>query len=208
MYVRYGNAHGQVWNSPADDELSSDDGFKMRQILWQQLDEDNRVWITGHSKGGAIATTCAARLVMRPTLNDRGNQLHQLSVLTFNAPKALRDPLATEYNLKISHLGVTHRCLYNEADFVRTLPPFAGLRHVGSEESHGEGIPILRSLHTREWVAVGLAGVGVVASGGLILTIGTIVGAGEIITLGGVAVIGGTGILGRAVAGGRRANPA
>ncbi|CAN0019006.1 unnamed protein product [Ectocarpus fasciculatus] len=205
----------QIWDSPADDERLSNDALTMRQILWKQFNENNGVWISGHSKGGALATTCAARLVLGRVRDDSRDKLRQLSVLTFNAPKALCERLATDYERSIRRLGVTHRRLFNEADRVRDAPPFAELRHVGCEEPHGNNVEILRDLHPWERVAWGVAGVGVIVTGGFLVGAGTLA-AGSVYFYaganaafygsGGAAIVGGIGMVGGAVRGGRRAN--
>lgn len=114
----------------------------MEQVIWEHLAtvDDGKVWITGHSKGGAIATTAAARVVVRkadsPQLSpEQLRQLGSLSVLSFNAPKALSAPLAEEYDGLIQQLGINHRRIFNKADSVRKLPLQAILRHVGTPEA-------------------------------------------------------------------------
>lgn len=145
-----GSRKQQMWDTPGTpgSGLAGDDGAgadgassgtvrrePVQVIVRDWLAKGKRVWITGHSKGGALATAAAYRLVCgdSPRRFNRDNLRH-LSVLTYNAPKAVRITAAERYNSEIRSLGVTHRTMYNPEDSVRNLPPFASLCHVGTDE--------------------------------------------------------------------------
>lgn len=110
-------------------------------MIWRQLEEGGRVWLTGHSRGGAVATTAASRLVLgdsacdtrqRDTSWELSSALKRLSVFTFNAPKALNGPLAKEYNMKLNDIGTLHLRFETPGDIVVGLPPSMCLsQHVG-----------------------------------------------------------------------------
>ena len=106
------------------------------------------MWLAGHSKGGAVATTAASRLVLgdsaqddslparvrrpRDSSRELSSALKRLSIFTFNAPKALNGPLAEEYEAKTKDHGILHLRFETQGDIVVNLPPsWLGLEHVG-----------------------------------------------------------------------------
>lgn len=142
----------------------------MEDTLWRQLASKGKLWITGHSKGGALATTAAARLLHQapPPPHCPEANLRHLSVLSFNAPMALCDTLADDYIAKSERLRVNHRRLFNTADVIRKTPPFGRLRHVGKPEEHEErGVRsgLSRSLRAGTRTVGFLGGVVLVAAG-------------------------------------------
>lgn len=151
-----------MWNSQGTPER--EDGLVMKDVLWNHLEEGKEVWVTGHSKGGALATTAAARLVLGT--EDRKcharDKLRYLSVLTFNAPKALRKPLAGKYQSEIDRLSIKHLRLFNKGDIIRRLPPLPELYHVGKEKQFA------RKRNSILWTAI--------AIGGVIGTLGSFIG--------------------------------
>jgi len=52
----------QVWKVSGDKPDGPKDN--LRGLIWRQLNAGNRVWLAGHSKGGAVATTAASRLLL------------------------------------------------------------------------------------------------------------------------------------------------
>lgn len=44
--------------------LQSGSQDDVRDLIWRQLNRRKKVLLTGHSKGGAVATTAASRLVL------------------------------------------------------------------------------------------------------------------------------------------------
>ncbi|CAN0098171.1 unnamed protein product [Sphacelaria rigidula] len=98
----------------------------LRSMIWRQLNAGNRVWLTGHSKGGAVATTAAARLLLGDSVVDRdladpatrrpegaaayetGCALSRLSIYTFNAPMALSEELAQAYEARVADITVAN----------------------------------------------------------------------------------------------------
>ncbi|CAM9926036.1 unnamed protein product [Ectocarpus sp. 12 AP-2014] len=113
----------EVWKVPGDKPDGPKDN--LRGLIWRQLNAGNRVWLTGHSKGGAVATTAASRLLLgdssvggkeeaadpavrRPEpdmLSLRGSPLSRLSVFTYNAPMAFSIPLADLYDARMAEIG-------------------------------------------------------------------------------------------------------
>eukprot|EP00903_Cladosiphon_okamuranus_P012108 g11361.t1 len=126
-------------------------------MIWRHLNKGGRVWLTGHSKGGAVATTAASRLVLGDSAQDNtlparvrrpaepsrelSSALKRLSVFTFNAPKALNRPLAEEYEKKIREMGMLHLRFETEGDVVVGLPPpCLRLEHVGRPVPHARDV--------------------------------------------------------------------
>ncbi|CAM9916357.1 unnamed protein product [Ectocarpus sp. 12 AP-2014] len=206
----------QMWKHPGTP--AERDGPTMEETVWEHLISDNEVWITGHSKGGALATTAAARLVLGEedaahSPRHAPEKLSNLSVLTINAPMALRQPLAEKYDEKIqpSLLDVTHRRLFNKADGVRNVPPkfpYPDLRHVGTAEEHGqtrESDAVLRALGVAKGLTCVVMGGSVLILGGtgvLVGYIGAQVVATELVALAyGVGAVGaGIGVVGGTIA--------
>lgn len=146
----------QIWDSLG----GAIDGYTdtLRGMIWRQLNAGNRVWLAGHSKGGAVATTAASRLLLGDAVADaalpnpalrrpedklltiRCGPLSRLSVFTFNAPKAFSVPLAEAYEARLTEVGAEHVRIEHRADRVRKLPPLAEMRHVGVRQLIGEGV--------------------------------------------------------------------
>ena len=130
----------------------------LREMLWRQLNAGNRVWLTGHSKGGAVATTAAARLLLGDSTRDAdlsdpatrrpeesmvavaGGPLSKLSVFTFNAPKAFTISLAELYEARLEEVKGEHMRFEHKADRIRQLPPDARMVHVGQRQLEGGGV--------------------------------------------------------------------
>lgn len=139
------------------------------------MNAGNRVWLAGHSKGGAVATTAASRLLLGDAVDDgslanpavrrpedslltvRCGPLWRLSVFTFNAPKAFSVPLADAYDKRLAEVGAEHVRVEHRADRVRKLPPLAEMRHVGVSELVGEGV--LQDARVMASVAIAAGGV-------------------------------------------------
>lgn len=85
-----------------------------------QSSSSQRLWITGHSLGGALATITAAQLWTH------GRRVH--AVYTFGAPRVGNDAFVEAYNKRITH---TVRFVYNE-DLVPRVP-FYRYDHVGDK---------------------------------------------------------------------------
>lgn len=147
----------KVWGVPGEN-LGGRPADTLRGRIWRQLNAGARVWLTGHSKGGAIATTAAARLLLGDAVGDRecpdpatrrpdetlvrgaGTCLSRLSVFTFNAPLAFSVPLAKAYEEQLAAAGAEHVRFEHRSDRVRMLPAGDGLVHVGREELRGEDL--------------------------------------------------------------------
>eukprot|EP00752_Nemacystus_decipiens_P011644 g10337.t2 len=136
----------EIWRKPLLPDLSGSN--TLRRIIWRHLNKGGRVWLVGHSKGGAVATTAATRLILGDSAQDDAlptrvrrpadpspelsNALKRLSIFTFNAPKALNAPLAEEYDKKAKDNGIIHLRFETQGDTVVNLPPpWLRLKHVG-----------------------------------------------------------------------------
>lgn len=120
------------------------------------------MWLTGHSKGGAVATTAASRLLLGDSVVDSdlldpavrrhdpfiqqsdgrvafdtGGSLKRLSVITFNAPMAFAKPLAESYDLVLAHVRGEHVRFEQKSDIIRKLPPGSDMAHVGEMQLEG-----------------------------------------------------------------------
>src|SRR5262249_20582932 len=90
-------------------------------ILWLRvhLKNDRSVQLTGHSRGGALATLAAQRL------RDAGYDL--LPVYTFGAPRVGDAAFALSYS------PILHRVVHDDDPVPHVPSPLAGYRHVGEE---------------------------------------------------------------------------
>lgn len=150
----------------------------LRGLIWRQLNAGDRVWLTGHSKGGAVATTAASRVLLGDSVVDAdlpdsnvrrpeaqmvplaGGPLSKLSVFTFNAPMAFAAPLAELYDARLAEAGGEHVRFEHRADRVRKLPPDDRMRHVGHRELEGDGV----AQDTGVWLGAAIAIGGVLAA--------------------------------------------
>lgn len=106
------------------------------------------MWLTGHSKGGAVATTAASRLLLGDSVHDAFPPLREqkrvlmsrLSVFTYNAPMAFTIPLARLYDARLDEAGGEHMRFEQKADRVRKLPPGMEMSHVGDRKLEGQGV--------------------------------------------------------------------
>jgi triacylglycerol lipase len=81
------------------------------------------IWITGHSLGGALATLAAATLHLQsPTFNIGG-------VYTFGCPRVANHKFSKNYNQKLK--DITFRCVNNNDVVTRVPPQIFGYSHVG-----------------------------------------------------------------------------
>lgn len=95
--------------------------IELRAIIDQYHRSDQRIWLTGHSLGGALATLAAKRL---------DSFLTRVRCITFGQPR-VGDPLFYR------NYTVDHDRFVNELDMIPKLPPrslFARYWHVGSEQ--------------------------------------------------------------------------
>lgn len=108
----------------------------MKESILNHLNESKPVWLTGHSKGGAVATTAAARLVCGEEAVDTFSAgSRRLSVVTFNSPEALEPPSAEAYEEAFKRFGLHHLRIEHADDVERKVP--AGLWHVGRQVKVG-----------------------------------------------------------------------
>ena len=102
-------------------------GFKTEvDDLWPMIetaliDNDQPLWVCGHSLGGAMATICAGRCYLSH-INSTPSEL-----FTFGSPRVGNKRY-------INHVKLDHYRFVNNNDIVtRVPPPFMGYRHCGSE---------------------------------------------------------------------------
>lgn len=156
VFTVWAETLNEIWDSLGD----AIDGYTdtLRGMIWRQLNAGNRVWLAGHSKGGAVAATAASRLLLGDAVGDaalpnpalrrpedrqltiRYGPLSKLSVFTFNAPKSFSVPLAEAYEARLAEVGAEHVRVEHRADRVRKLPPLAEMKHVGVSQLIGEGV--------------------------------------------------------------------
>ncbi|CAM9919599.1 unnamed protein product [Ectocarpus sp. 4 AP-2014] len=147
----------EFWEQPGDVVAGGTDDT-VRGIIWRQLNSGGQVWLTGHSKGGAIATTASSRLVFGDSVDDAvladptvrrppseivdatdgSSPLSKVSVLTFSAPKAFTRPVAEAYTAKMVAVQAEHMRFTNKADALRDMPPLPIMIHVGQQQEYGE----------------------------------------------------------------------
>ena len=102
-------------------------GFKKEvDDLWPGIEKalianDKRLWFTGHSLGGAMATICAGRCQLSHIKSEPS------AVFTFGAPR-------TGNRRYVNHANIVQYRWVNNNDVIPTLPPmWLGFRHVGDE---------------------------------------------------------------------------
>ncbi len=97
----------------------------IRDEVVDKRDSNQKVWLTGHSLGGALATLAAMRLEVELNMNVQG-------VYTYGAPAVGNGAFAGAYADK----GINHQRYTNEHDIVPTMPPSVGMpfgyAHVGN----------------------------------------------------------------------------
>jgi hypothetical protein len=90
--------------------------YRTLDLVWQQVHEqvrrqwtpDTKLWVTGHSQGGALAVVAGARL--------KGEGITPTSVYTFGAPRV------GDLHFAASYESLVHRIEYGN-DIVCHLPP-------------------------------------------------------------------------------------
>ena len=99
--------------------------------VWSQISPhlyargNRRVWITGHSQGGALAVACAARATFgQPSVGIRG-------IYTYGQPRCGDETFATKCSEKLGSVMFRH---VNKHDIVPGVPPISlGYRHWGAK---------------------------------------------------------------------------
>lgn len=122
---------GQIWETPGTTLDGGEQHGSMRETILWALVRDFEVWITGHSLGGAVATTVAGFLLC-------GNNsfklpcISNLHIVTFNSPRVFKTKSAQEYERSREEHDVKHRKIECMKDIVKLVP----LRydHVGVSE--------------------------------------------------------------------------
>lgn len=108
----------------------------MKDAICGHLRQMKKVWLTGHSKGGAVATTAAAHLLC-PQSSDsllEATQLTRLSIVTFSSPLVFKAGFADVYDKVRNGFGLTHLRIHHQDDIVPRLPLGGAFAHVGTEK--------------------------------------------------------------------------
>ncbi|CAM9473881.1 unnamed protein product [Choristocarpus tenellus] len=118
------------------------DGDSKTYLKMEVLDAfafGDRVWFTGHSKGGAVAAVAAALILFGDDGEERMTDAEEidLSVITFNAPMSFSPLLAEEYDRRCAKQGVRHLRSEERADQLHEFPWLGGFQHVGEQRSKG-----------------------------------------------------------------------
>ena len=95
--------------------------IKLTEILREDSKEPRRVWITGHSLGGALCSLFAGMLLE--------NQIDVYGVYTFASPRPGNEKFASALNKKING---PHYRVVNSGDVVPHVPPEPFFSHPGS----------------------------------------------------------------------------
>lgn len=91
----------------------------------KQRDNNQRIWMTGHSLGGALCSLYAAMLF------EAGYTVY--GIYTFASPRPGDHPLAEELEKMMKHVGKgPHHRVMNDGDFVPHLPPEPFFSHSGT----------------------------------------------------------------------------
>ncbi len=107
-----GGVHAGFW---ASYETLHD---QLIEVLWQK--NPKRIWVTGHSLGGALAVVCSYRLMM-----DEGKEI--AGVMTFGQPRVGSPEFCKHMDLQLRGRMVH---FVNENDLVPRIPP--SFEHFGS----------------------------------------------------------------------------
>ncbi|MFK8041441.1 lipase family protein [Congregibacter sp.] len=95
--------------------------IKLTEILREDSKEPRRLWITGHSLGGALCSLFAGMLLE--------NKINVYGVYTFASPRPGNEEFASALNNKV---GGPHYRVVNSGDVVPHVPPEPFFSHPGS----------------------------------------------------------------------------
>ena len=106
--------------------LANDDHPIASRLLSNILKEDrqDKVYLVGHSLGGAVVTLAAARLM------DMGINAEQIEVITFGAPSVGNEAFQKMYDGKVR---ITRVVVPDDPVPVALRKVFGGYRHIGAE---------------------------------------------------------------------------
>lgn len=127
-----------MWEEPGDWVNGYIADCSLEDSIGHALRGGRQLWLTGHSRGGAIAQISSALLVCGEESRQSTHLLRRLSVVTFNAPMALVANDVLRYEEARRLYGVEHRRIEHRGDMIRLLPAGLGLKHGGDQEVHGE----------------------------------------------------------------------
>lgn len=115
-----GDVHAGFW---ASYEALHD---QLIEVLWQK--NPKRIWVTGHSLGGALAVVCSYRL-----MTDEGKEI--AGVMTFGQPRVGSPEFCNYMDLELRGRMVH---FVNENDLVPRIPP--SFEHFGSLVWYSDGV--------------------------------------------------------------------
>lgn len=130
----------QLWNKPgthASADLAEPRNTTMKDVIVGYLRRGKRVWLTGHSKGGSVATTAAAHLICGETSETIAAHLPGLSIVTFSSALVFKKRFADVYNDSLTRFQIDQISFRKKGDIVPNLPCWKGLSHVGTEVEIG-----------------------------------------------------------------------
>eukprot|EP00903_Cladosiphon_okamuranus_P009617 g9153.t1 len=95
----------------------------IKSLLYNEEGERRKLYVAGHSLGGALATIAAARLEFDDNLNIDG-------LYTIGSPRVFNHAMAAQFDATMKHKYF--RCKNNN-DIVTRVPTPPGFKHVGTE---------------------------------------------------------------------------
>lgn len=98
---------------------------------------DARVWITGHSLGGALATMMTAWVMRQMETDPSWASFPLAGLVTFGSPRVGNPEFVAQFNSRTDALGVNHMRFVNADDIVTRIPA-VGYDHVGDTYYLGE----------------------------------------------------------------------
>ncbi len=137
--------NARVWRISLDDEGWPSSWGKLHRGFYHGFDSvadgqlmdkiaelegtDVQIWLTGHSLGGALATTMGARLLKDM---EAGANYNLAGIYTFGSPRIGNGTFAAKFDETAKSRGVRVVRIRNGADIVPELPKYMGYRHVGT----------------------------------------------------------------------------
>ncbi|MEM1223599.1 MAG: lipase family protein [Verrucomicrobiota bacterium] len=98
--------------------------IQVTNAIDSMLDNGQRIWVTGHSLGGALCSLYSAMMF------EAGYTVY--GIYTFASPRPGDDPLATQLDHKMNTIGKgPHHRVMNEKDVVPHVPPEPFFSHSG-----------------------------------------------------------------------------
>ena len=96
-----------------------------------------RLWITGHSLGGALATIMTAWLLEKMDKNPAWADFPLSGLITFGSPRVGNERFVSQFNAAVTAHGISHMRFVHGNDIVTRIPSF-GFHHVGDTHYLGK----------------------------------------------------------------------